>query len=427
MPNIGSRALDDQTPGSPSDVTKLTIKNCILKSTDTYTANQNGIVQFAAGPSVSSNNVTLEQNYIETFTRTFLYAPSTNCNNWVVKDNEIRSYYFSFGPFAGNNDGYPGGLVIQGNTFNGDVPGDPPSRVNSPAGYDGLAFNAVLGDAAITENTFTKMIRGLGSVWAYGATIQGNTFTDNYLNAMALYSSDPSTPPKPPSNNVVIENNLIEYNGTPFTTEGDNPSYLSQGIWISRPAGGTTPVDASTIDINYNRFTDLGVSNSTQIWAIRQSGDGTADATNNYWGTSTNDIRVNGKLFASVCIKREGVALHKNMWCVLTLIIHPNTHCYYLTRQEALRLLHISFPTKMTLPRPASLASGPSTLSSPRIAPLARLRPKVLRSRLRSHPPQLPLWSQRRRARTWSSRSTSRPRAKAALLSSARWTRQASR
>lgn len=296
MPNIGARALDDQSNVGSNNVVQLTIRNSILKSTDTYTANQNGIVQFAAGPSVSTSNIHLQQNYIETFTRTFLYAPSTRCNDWLIESNEIRSYFFSFGPFVGDDATYPGGLVIQNNFFGGDIPGDPPSRAFSPPGYDGLAFNAVLGNVVVTGNTFTKIIRGLGSVWLYGATIQGNSFTDNYLDAMSLRAADDSG--KPPSSDVVIENNIIEYNGTPITN-GDDVAFLSQGIWISRPSGGSTAVNASTIHINFNSLIDLGLSGGTQVWAIRQDGVGTANAMDNYWGPSTSDIRVNGSVEVS--------------------------------------------------------------------------------------------------------------------------------
>jgi hypothetical protein len=419
MPNMGPRALDQ---AGSNNVTKLTIKNCILKSTDTYTDNQNGIVQFAASSSAfSTNNVTLEQNYIETFTRTFLYTLSPSCNDWAIKNNDILSYYFSFGPYVGNNGGSPGGLVIQGNRFDGNIPGDPPSRASSPPGYDGRAFNGVLGNAVVTGNTFTKMILGLGDVWLYGATVQGNNFTDCYLSALALRSSDNASPPKPPSNNVVIENNVIEYNGTPFTN-GDNPNFLSQGIWINRPSGGTTLVDASTIYINFNRFTDLGVSDSTQVWAIRQGGDGTADATNNYWGPSTDDIRVDGKLL--VIFTQPGVTSFTGM---CTHAHHPNTCCACPTRQEASRLLPISSPTKMTLRRPASLASGPSTLSTLLIAPLAPRPRKGSRTRPPKAPPRRHLWNQRRLGRTWSSLSKNWARAKAVSLNSQRWLGQASR
>jgi hypothetical protein len=296
MQNIGQRALDQQGSG---DVLSLTIKNSILKSTDPFTGNSGdgGIVQFGAGPTRFSDNVWLEQNYIETFQRTFLYA-STRCNDWTIKDNEIVSYYFGFGPFAGDRNGYPGGISIHGNQFLGTIPGSPPPRASSPPGYDALAFNAVLGNAVITENTFHKVIGGLGSVWLYDGVVQGNTFRDNYLRAMALWGSDTSSPPKPPSSDVNITNNIIEYNGTPLTN-GDNANFLSQGILINRNAGGTTPVDASTIHINFNSLIDLGLSGGTQVWAIRQDGVGTANAMVNYWGPSTSDIRVNGSVEVS--------------------------------------------------------------------------------------------------------------------------------
>lgn len=133
----------------------------------------------------------------------------------------------------------------------------------------------------------------LGSVWLYGATIQGNTFTDNYKAAMALRNTDSLG--KPASHDVTIENNVIEYNGTPIVN-GDDAASLSQGIWINRPSGGNTSVNASTITINFNSLINLDASGGTQVWAIRQDGVGTAPAMDNYWGESTSDIRVNGSV-----------------------------------------------------------------------------------------------------------------------------------
>ncbi|GAB5037663.1 elicitin-like protein 6 partial [Nannochloropsis oceanica] len=295
MPNMGRRAMDDNF-GRQSDVVSLTVKNSIFKSTETYTGNQNGNVQFAAGFDASANNVTFERNYIETFTTTFLYAPSPRCNDWIIKDNEIVSYYFAFGPFAGDRDGFPGGFVIQGNNFKGTIPGNPPPRADSPEGYDALAFNAVLGNAIITENTFDKIIRGLGSVWLYDAIVHGNNLTDNYLSALALWSSDTSNPPKPPSSNVIISNNIIEYNGTP---QGDDENFLSNGIFINRNAGGVLRVNASTIHINDNRLTNLGISGTSQVWAILQNGVDNAQAKTNFWGSSPSDINVRGNVVTS--------------------------------------------------------------------------------------------------------------------------------
>lgn len=267
---MSGRSLDS-TGGT---IDGLTLQNCIIKSPSTDTvSNQNGLVQFAGAGSVSG--LTLRRNYIATSGRPFLYSLMAG-SDWTISDNVINSRYFAFGPFAGTSgavgpDGYPmpTSIVVERNLFRGEVAG-----VGS---YAGFGFNGVLGDAVVRNNTFSGMRSGMGVVWLYGALVEGNVFDDNKFCALALRTSD--SQPKPPSQDVIIRNNLIKYNGAAAAA---GTASRADGLYIGRPSGGTSNVDASTITVTANYFWDLGLAAGN--FGVRQSGDGTLVAQNNFWG-----------------------------------------------------------------------------------------------------------------------------------------------
>lgn len=251
--NLQGRTLDTYF-----DADNFTMRNCILGGNiGTYVG---GGIQFGGGPGLHANGLMFEQNLVTADNGVLLYM-GHSMDNGTVRNNKFHGDTVTFGPF-GNRTGW----LIEGNEFDGDVPGHGP--------YWGFAFNANLGDVIIRNNNVHKMLLGLGQFSVVGGSITGNTFDDNQFAAFQLWGGEFGSVV---SGNVQIECNTIKYNGT---TDDGTPPDASHAIRL-RPG-----LDASTIHIHHNNFTNLGAGSG---WAIRQNGSGTADAELNWWGT-TNPV-----------------------------------------------------------------------------------------------------------------------------------------
>ena len=253
--NLQGREIDSTT-----DADNFTMRNCILAGNiGTYVG---GGIQFGGPPSLHANGLLFEQNLITADNGYLLYMGHA-MDNGTVRSNKFHGDSVSFGPF-GNRTGW----LIEGNEFDGDVPGHGP--------YWGYGFNANLGDVIIRNNYVHKMSVGIGQVSVVGGAITGNMFDDNQFAAFQLWGGEFGSVV---STNVSIECNTIKYNGTPCTSFAD----ASHGIRLRMG------LDASTIHLHNNNITDLGVGTCVKAWAIRQNGSGTADAELNWWGT-TNPV-----------------------------------------------------------------------------------------------------------------------------------------
>jgi Tol biopolymer transport system component/outer membrane biosynthesis protein TonB len=250
--NLQSRTLDTYF-----NADNFTMRNCILSGNiETPPATyQNGAIQFGGGSGLHANGLVFEQNLVTADNGNLFYM-GHDMDNGTIRNNKFHGDTASFGPF-----GIRTGWLIEGNEFDGDVPGEGP--------YWGFGFNANLGDVIIRNNYVHKMLLGIGQISVVGGTITGNMFDDNLFAAFQLWGGEFGTVV---SNNVLIECSTIKYNGT--TTD------VSHGIRL-RPG-----LDASTIHLHNNNFINLGMGAG---WAIRQNGTGTADAEFNWWGT-TNPV-----------------------------------------------------------------------------------------------------------------------------------------
>jgi len=256
--NMGARGFD--TYGNPDN---LAIRNCIFKSTaGNY---QGGNIQFGGSEILHAHHFIFERNYVQNLNGHMIYMGHA-MDYGTIRNNYINGDSFAFGPF-GNRIGW----VIEGNEFNGDVPGLGP--------YSGYGINANLGDVIIRNNDVHKMFVGIGQISVVGGSITNNVFYDNAYAAFQLWGGEWGSVV---SANVLIKNNAISYNGMACTGYLD----AAHGIRL-RPDG----IDASTIHINFNCFTNLGVGDCGQAWAIRQLGSSAADAELNYWGT-TNEATI---------------------------------------------------------------------------------------------------------------------------------------
>jgi hypothetical protein len=268
--DMSARALD-----SYANPNGFTLKNSILLSSNAGSFS-GGAVQFGGGgsPAYTADDFTFERNYVRNIGGYMLYMGHV-MRDGAIRDNTIVSAGFAFGPF-----GQPDGWVIEGNTFDGDVPGATSYVPGGAVGtYSGYGINAQFGDVIVRDNTVRRMNGGLGPISVVGGSITGNTFEDNYGAAFGLWGGEYGSPV---SRNVTISNNLITYNGLSAASHGIRlrPSCATNG-----PCSDPTTPDASTIHVNTNRFVDLGVGTAGQVWAIRNDMAGLVDATGNVWGT----------------------------------------------------------------------------------------------------------------------------------------------
>jgi uncharacterized repeat protein (TIGR01451 family) len=264
FPDMGPRGFDTY-----ENVDHLTVRNNIFEST---TGNsQGGNIQFGGGGTLHANYFDFEQNYVQNGGGGNMIYMGHAMDNGTIRDNYINGDNFAFGPF-----GVRTGWLIEGNEFNGNVPGSGP--------YSGYGINANLGDVVIRNNNVHQMVVGLGQISVVGGSITGNTFNDNSFAAFQLWGGEFGSVV---SGNVQIANNLIKYNGTACAGFAD----ASHGIRLR------TGLDASTIHLHSNNFVDLGVGACPgPAWAIRQNGTGAADATLNYWGTPVTAASIAAKI-----------------------------------------------------------------------------------------------------------------------------------
>lgn len=250
--NLQGRELDSTT-----NADNFTMRNCILQGNSIDPGYNTGAIQFGGGLSLHANGLVFERNLVTADNGQLLYMGHA-MDNGTIRNNIFHGDTVAFGPF-----GVRTGWLIEGNEFNGDVPGH--------GAYWGFAFNANLGDVVIRNNYVHKMQIGLGQISVVGGSITGNTFDDNSFAAFQLWGGEFGSIV---SSNVTVANNRINYNGTACTGFAD----ASHGIRLR--VGG----DATTIHLHQNSFVDLGVGACSQAWAIRQNDIGTADADLNWWG-----------------------------------------------------------------------------------------------------------------------------------------------
>jgi hypothetical protein len=256
--NLKGRELDSTT-----DADNFTMRNCILQGSSIDPGYNTGAIQFGGPQTLHANGLLFEQNLVTADNGQLFYMGHA-MDNGMIQNNTFHGDTVSFGPF-GNRTGW----VIQSNQFNGDVPGHGP--------YWGFGFNANLGDVIIQNNTVSKMQVGIGQISVVSGLITGNTFDDNSFAAFQLWGGEFGSVV---SADVVIENNAINYNGTPCTGFAD----AAHGIRL-RPG-----LDASTIHMHENNFMNMGVGTCGEAWAIRQNGSNTADAECNWWGTTDPSV-----------------------------------------------------------------------------------------------------------------------------------------
>ncbi len=248
------------------DAHNFTMRNCILQSPSIDPGYNTGGIQFGGGSSLQANGLLFEQNLV-TADNGQLFYMGHSMDNGTFRNNKFNGDSVAFGPF-----GTRSGWLIEGNEFDGNVSGHGP--------YWGFGFNANLGDVIIRNNVVRQMSVGFGQISVVNGSITGNTFDDNAYAAFQLWGGEWGSVV---SSNVMIENNLIKYNGIAY----DNVStYPAHGVRLRPGEGSVGPIDASTIHFHKNYFQNLGVGAAGSVWAIRQQGSGIADAENNWWGTT---------------------------------------------------------------------------------------------------------------------------------------------
>ena len=262
--NLTGRTIDTYF-----DADNFTMRNNILQAASIDPGYNTGAIQFGGGLSLHANGLTFEQNLVTADNGQLFYMGHA-MDNGTIRNNLFNGDSVSFGPF-GNRTGW----VIEGNEFDGDVPGHSP--------YWGFGFNANLGDVVIRDNYVHEMLVGIGQISVVGGTIEGNTFDDNSFAAFQLWGGEYGSVV---SDNVSIAHNLIKYNGTSCTGFAD----ASHGIRL-RPAG-----DATTIHLHQNAFIDLAVGACAEAWALRNNSNGSADATLNYWDTLGPQAVIDAKI-----------------------------------------------------------------------------------------------------------------------------------
>jgi hypothetical protein len=244
----------------------FTMRNCILKGTQMNY--QGGAIQFGGPETLHANGLLFEQNLVQVDCGPDggpLFMLLHAMDNGTIRNNKINGGDFCFGPFGART-----GWLIEGNEFDGDALGNGP--------YYGFGFNANLGNVVIRNNYVHEMLVGIGQISVVGGSITNNTFDNNSYAAFQLWGGEWGSVV---SANVLIENNTISYNGKACTGYAD----ASHGIRL-RPSS----IDASTIHIHNNCFTNLGVGTCGGAWAIRNNGSGAVDAKLNWWGTTDSGV-----------------------------------------------------------------------------------------------------------------------------------------
>jgi hypothetical protein len=256
--NMAQRTIDTYF-----DADNFTMRNCILQGTQAN--DSGGAIQFGGPDTLHANGLLFERNLAQVDGGPLLYMGHA-MDNGTIRNNLVNGGTFTFGPFGART-----GWIIEGNEFNGNVAGHGP--------YWGFGFNANLGDVIIRNNTVQQMQVGIGQISVVNGSITGNTFDDNSYAAFQLWGGEWGSVV---SSNVLIENNLIKYNGE--VPSDATFATAAHGIRL-RPAP-----DASTIHMHKNAFINLGVGAPGLAWAIRQNGTGTADAENNWWNTTDGAV-----------------------------------------------------------------------------------------------------------------------------------------
>ena len=257
--DLQGRELDSTT-----DADNFTMRNCILKGSNIDPGYNTGAIQFGGPATLHAHGLLFEYNLVTADNGQLFYMGHA-MDNGTVRHNLFHGDTASFGPF-GNRTGW----LIEENEFDGDVPGHGP--------YWGYGFNANLGDVTIRNNNVHQMLVGIGQISVVGGTITGNTFDDNQFAAFQLWGGEFGSVV---SANVSITCNTIKYNGASCTGFAD----ASHGIRLR------VGLDASTIHLHNNNFTNLGVGVCAgEAWAIRQNGSNTADAESNWWGTTNSGV-----------------------------------------------------------------------------------------------------------------------------------------
>ncbi len=242
------------------DADNFTMRNCILQSPSIDPGYNTGAIQFGGGLSLHANGLLFEQNLVTADNGQLFYMGHA-MDNGTFRNNLFNGDSVSFGPFGERT-----GWVIEGNEFNGNVGAHGP--------YWGFGFNANLGNVIIRNNYVHQMQVGIGQISVVNGLITGNNFFDNSYGAFQLWGDEWGAVV---STNALIENNWIKYNGMAYDNAATFPAH---GLRLRLHA------DASTIHLHENFFENLGVGAAGGVWAIRQGGIGSADAEQNWWGTT---------------------------------------------------------------------------------------------------------------------------------------------
>ena len=172
-------------------------------------------------------------------------------------------------------------LVIQGSTNNAGI-------------YINNSFYNTISDDIISCNS--------NGIYLYNATdnqIADSNILNNTLNGIFMDTG---------SDNNTIAGNILTNNGYGISINGSSNNIVSNNILSNNSLDGIN-LNNSSADINFNKI----VVNSR--YGLYNGGNGTVDATNNWWGS--NNLEISSNDMSDICI--AGGTVNCDQWLVLNV------------------------------------------------------------------------------------------------------------
>jgi parallel beta-helix repeat protein len=221
---------------------------------------------------------------------------TVNKNNTIIKGFNIKGAINSMGIYINSTNNYVLGNNITDNHF-------------------GIYLNSSL-NSTIYGNSIINNYNGINAFNTTNTIIYKNSVLNNTQNGIYLDMSNNSS-----IYENTIENNLC--NGIFFNNSLNSTVYGNNilnntldGIYINN----------SSVNINFNRIYGNG------RYGLENQGNGTVDATNNWWGSNTDPSRI------STDIYNNGGTVNSNPWLVMNVTsscdysnINGATHDYIIT------------------------------------------------------------------------------------------------